>query len=281
MLYIILCIPLYVLNSFCDKYISLQNDAKTNTFYTIIKFFIGTLILLPSFCFDAFKFEYGVIICGVICGVMYAVSKMIILLGYERTSVAFMTLCHSSGMILPCILGHFLWNEKLTLFSFMGILFVIASILTLKESKPSNKGRNTKDILIGIVVLITSGAVMILQKIMGVFFPQTGVDAYNFYSFISAFLLLTMFSSQKFIIRKISKKMILCGLGSAVALCVISLVMTQLASSIPSVIMFPLFNGSGIIIVTLLSAVIFNEKMTVKKACGILTGLTGLMLINL
>ena len=226
---------------------------SVNTIYNIIKFFIGTILLLPMFLMDSLHFEWGIICCGILCGIMYAVSKMVILLGYEKTSVAFMTLCHSSGMLLPCVLGHFLWNEK----------------------------RNIKGILIGIVVLVTSGGVMIVQKIMGIFFPQTGVDAYNFYSFACAFLLLTIFSKKGFLHCKISIKYVMCGLGSAVSLCVISLVMTYLASNIPSVIMFPLFNGSGIISVTLLSSILFNENITVKKGCGLIIGLIGLLMINI
>lgn len=252
-----------------------------NSLYNIIKFFIGTLILLPLFLMDASKLEWGVVVCGILCGIMYAVSKMAILSGYEKTSVAFMTLCHSSGMLLPCILGHFLWNEKLTLLSIAGIIFVIISIMLLKDSKNLNESRNIKGMLIGIAVLVTSGGVMIVQKIMGIFFPQTGVNAYNFYSFASAFLLLIIFSKQGFLRCKIATKYVMCGLGSAGSLCVISLVMTYLASSIPSVIIFPLFNGSGIISVTLLSSVLFKENITIKKGCGLIIGLIGLLMINI
>ena len=98
---------------------------------------------------------------------------------------------------------------------------------------------------------------------------------------LSAFLLIMLFSRKTVIKEKISKKSVLCGAGSAVALCTISIVMTFLASSVPSVIMFPVFNGSGIIAVTLLSAVFFKEKLTVKKLCGMALGLIGLFLINI
>ena len=166
MIYILLCVPLYVLNSFCDKYISLENKTPVNSIYNIIKFFIGTILLLPMFLMDSSKFEWGVIGCGILCGIMYAVSKMVILSGYEKTSVVFMTLCHSAGMVLPCVLGHFLWGEKLTLVSAWGITFVIISIMLLKNSSKAGEKRSFKGVLIGIIVLITSGGVLIVQKIM-------------------------------------------------------------------------------------------------------------------
>ncbi len=279
MIYILLCVPLYVLNSFCDKYISLENKVSVNSAYNIIKFFIGALLLLPMFLMDTFKFEWRILVCGILCGIMYAVSKMVILSGYEKTSVAFMTLCHAAGMLLPCVVGHFLWNEKLTFISIVGILLVILSIMLLKDSQSSKESRNRKGVLIGIVVLVTSGGVMIVQKIMGMCFPQAGVDAYNFYSFASAFFVLALFSGFRHC--KIAVKHVLCGVGSAVSLCVISLVMTYLASSIPSVILFPVFNGSGILSVTVLSSVLFHETITSRKGLGLIIGLLGLLMINI
>ena len=278
MLYIILCIPLYVLNSFCDKYISGENSKHTNSIYNIVKFLIGTIILLPMFLTDEAKLEWIVITCGIAGGVMYAVSKMIILTGYEKTSVAFMTLCHASGILLPCIAGHFFWNEKLSIPACIGIILVIFSIWILKGDASKSGKTDMKGIIIGIVVLLASGGLMIVQKIMGMVLPRSGVDAYLFYTFATAFLILAIAAPKR---RKITKKISFCALGSAVALYIISVVMTYLAADVPSVILFPLFNGSGIILVTLFSAVWFKEKITVRKACGMVIALIGLFLTNI
>ena len=76
------------------------------------------------------------------------------------------------------------------------------------------------------------------------------------------------------------KKTALCAVGSAVSLCVISLVMTSLAGKVPSVILFPLFNGSGIILVSLGSILVFKEKLTRKNLAGLFLGVIGLCLVN-
>ena len=36
----------------------------------------------------------------------------------------------------------------------------------------------------GLIVCISSGGVMVLQKIMGIYFKDQSVVAYNFYSFV-------------------------------------------------------------------------------------------------
>ena len=128
-LIILACVPLFVVNSFCDKCVSSKSDNKHNFLYNCLKFLLGSLCLLPMFLADDTpKLKLGVVFCGIACGVMYAVSKTIILKGYEKTSVAFMTFCHASGMIIPCVIGHFFWSEKLSVWSAVGIILAIASI---------------------------------------------------------------------------------------------------------------------------------------------------------
>ena len=279
-IFILACIPLYIMNSFCDKYISTLNCKITNIRYNLIKFAIGTVILLPFFLGDASKFQFGILLCGVLNGTILTISKVLMLYGYEQTSVAYMTLCHSSGLLLPCILGHFLWQEPLTPPALFGILLVILSILLLKDTG-SKKQTSRIGILIGLIILMASGGVMVLQKVIGMQFQGMGAEAFNFYGFISATLILSCINctEKRTIVNK--KNILLCAAGSAISLCVISLVMTRMTSTIPSVIMFPLFNGLGVILVTLLSAKIFKEKLTAKSGLGVLLGLFGLFLTNL
>ena len=242
---------------------------------------IGSIILLIVLLTDnSAKFGLGTLFCGTLCGVMYAVSKTVILSGYEKTSVAFMTLCHASGMILPCVIEHFFWNEKLSALSVVGIFLASVSIVLLKDGKADKKKFDIAGIIMGTVVLVTSGGVMITQKLMGIYFAGQSVGAYNFYSFVVAFLILSFFARSQIKTRKNTKFILLCAVGSAISLCIISLVMTKLAGSVPSVILFSLFNGLGIIFVCIGSVFAFKEKLTIRKIIGLALGVCGLCLVN-
>ena len=262
-LIILACVPLYVINSFCDKVLSTKNGNSFNYIYNCLKFCICSLCMIPLlFVKVSSLFAAGSIVCGVSCGLMYAVSKTVMLKGYEATSVAFMTLCHSAGMIVPCIIGHFLWSEKLSVLSIMGILVTIFAITLLKDNRAATTKFKAKGIIFGLIIFLTSGGVMISQKAMGVYFETEGVSAYTLYSFIVPALILSLLSKPKTIknINLKDKKTIgFCALGSAISLSVIGFVMTGLASSVPSVILFPLFNGLGIIAVCIGSVFAFKE----------------------
>ena len=283
-LVILACVPLYVTNSFCDKIISAKSENAFNSIYNCFKFFLCSICVIPMFFLDTMLgFTWGSFVCGCACAVMYAVSKTVMLKGYEATSVAFMTLCHSSGMIVPCVLGHFLWAEKLTVLSVSGIIITIIAVLLLKDSKKRQTPFGKTGIFYGLIIFLTSAGVMITQKLMGIYFPKENTGLYNFYSFFVAALILCMFISPKQIrsSTKADKKSIgLCALCSAISLSVISFVMTNLASSVPSVILFPLFNGLGIIFVCIGSVFAFKEKLNAKKITGLILGILGLLLVN-
>ena len=191
-----------------------------------------------------------------------------------------MTFCHAAGMIVPCVIGHFFWSEKLSIWSAVGIILAIASIVLLKDSKAEKRSFDIMGILVGLVVFLTSGGVMIAQKLMGLYFVEQSVSAYNFYSFIVAFLILCLFVRPQKRDKKDMKAVLLCAAGSAISLCVISLVMTKLAGNVPSVLLFPLFNGLGIIFVCIGSVFAFKEKLTAKKIIGLILGLVGLCIVN-
>jgi len=282
---ILSCVPLYVVNSFCDKIISSKEQNRYNYIYNALKFLICSICMLPMLLYEKkYVFAAGSLFCGICCGVMYAISKTVMLKGYEKTSVAFMTLCHSSGMILPCIIGHFFWSEKLNAISVLGIMLAILSIVLLKGGQEKNKKINLMGAIFGIVIFLTSGGVMIAQKLMGIYFAEQSISAYNFYSFIVPFLIICCLVRPKQIVggeKKNKGLAFICAFGSAVSLCVISFVMTSLSGRVPSVLLFPLFNGLGIIFVCIGSVFAFKEKLTVKKLIGLVLGVIGLCLINL
>lgn len=281
-LIILACVPLYVINSFCDKHVSSKDGNRHVFLYNTIKFLTAALFSFPFMLADASpKWTLGALLCGIGCGVMYAISKVLILKGYEETSVAFMTLCHAAGMILPCLVGHFLWSEYLTLTAVIGILLTVVSIVLLKGSPREHRKSSKLGVILGLVIFATSGGVMLLQKCMGRYFIGESVAAYNFYSFLVAFLLLCPQLRRKKSESTSYKKLLPYAIGSALSLCIISLVMTSLSGRVPSFILFPLFNGLGIMLVCLGSIPVFREQMTKRKALGLIGSVLGLCLINL
>ena len=274
------CVPLYLINSVCDKYVS-QKGVGANV-YNAIKFFIGSICMLfVVLSEERLEFGLGSVVCGVACGVMYALSKTVILKGYEKSSVAFMTFCHSAGLIIPCILGAVLWNEHLSSLSLLGMLLTVLSAVLLKGGGKDGRGIGAVGLVIGLTVFLTSGGVMVCQKVMGIYFAEQGVSLYNLFSFIVPCIILSAVCLKTKTRCGSCKSALPFAIGSAVSLCVISFVMTSIAGRVPSVIMFPIFNGTGIVLVCIFSSIVFGEKLSGKRIVGLLLGILGMTLVNL
>lgn len=282
MLFVLACVPLFVVNSFTDKYASSKTENAYNLQYNLIKFLSGVVLMLPMFLLDNQpKFGYGPILCGALCGVMYTINKTLVLKGYDCTSVAFMTFCHAAGMIVPCVVGHFFWQEPLGLLALVGIGMTVVSITFLKDSGEKTKKFPLKGLLYGAAIFFSSGGVMIAQKTMGLYFADQSIGAYNWYSFVVAALLIGLFTKKKKVEVGSRKIIGVCAVLNAVALCTISMVMTSVSGKIPAALMFPMFNGAGILMASICAIFFFQERMTVKRVIGLILGIGGLCLINI
>lgn len=60
----------------------------------------------------------------------------------------------------------------------------------------------------------------------------------------------------------------------------INVLITTLSKEIPAIILFPLFNGMGLILTSLMSSIVFKEKLTVISVLGLLAGVAGLVMVN-
>ncbi|MBR6564521.1 MAG: hypothetical protein IKK71_03690 [Clostridia bacterium] len=67
----------------------------------------------------------------------------------------------------------------------------------------------------------------------------------------------------------------------AVCLFLNSYYKTLAAFCLPSVILYPLNQALALILSTVMSAVLFHEKITLKAVIGIFTAFVGLLLINM
>ena len=105
---LLLCVPLYVLNSFCDKYVSTKNNSIINIVYNIVKFGLGSVIFFGLFLESPSKLEWGSFVCGVISGLMSSVADITIV-----TMQDIMRLGTEARMNTPgCAGGNWQWRMK-------------------------------------------------------------------------------------------------------------------------------------------------------------------------
>ena len=136
-----------------------------------------------------------------------------------------------------------------------------------------------------VLSFITNGLIMVVQKYFALLVPDRNEAMYSFLTFginavmLYACMMFTDLKSKKDDagrrinqIKKLSKILLVCGAVLALALFMINILVTMLASKISSAILFTVSSALSIVITALVGTLVFKEKLTVKNYIGIVLG---------
>lgn len=190
----------------------------------------------------------------------------------------------ASGLIIPCVLGIFAFNEKLTAVHVACMGGVLVSMMLLiGASKNIMGGFSAKTLLFLIMSLVSNGMTMFCQKLFGMLFPDGNVAMFSLLTFLipSAVLFISLiFIPNDENRTKFPKKLVHYAIYQAFAVFVIQQFVTLLTPVMHSAVLFTLVNGSATIITAIVGALMYKEKITAKSALGIAVGVGALILIN-
>lgn len=204
-------------------------------------------------------------------------------------AIVLTSLAGSAGLLLPCIIGIFLFDEPMSAWQFLGIgLLLIAAYLLIGYSKQLTGSFTPKTLLLLIGSMLSNGTIMVAQKMFSKYLPGTNASVFSFLSFgIAGICMLLGFlaciggKDGKKELPKLPPRLFAYGAVLSVALLVINQLATIAGRVIPSAILFPINDGGGTIIAAITAAVFFKEKLTVRSVCGLLLGIASLIVINL
>ncbi|MHC1694868.1 MAG: EamA family transporter [Eubacteriales bacterium] len=202
-------------------------------------------------------------------------------------SLTLVSLFGTAGLLVPSIAGVFLFGEKMSLMQYVGIaVFLVSAWLLIGASKEIYKSFSFKTFLLLMGSLLGNGTVMLTQKLFVYKVPGGDVSSFSFLIFGSLGLILSAvlpftLSGGKQKRGVFTPRLAAYGAVMALAVLVLNQLSTLIADSVPSVVLFSVVNGGGIIITAIVAAVMFGEKLTVKSAAGIIIGLASLITINI
>lgn len=175
------------------------------------------------------------------------------------------------------------------LFQWFGIaLFIFAAFLMIGSSPKTQKKVNIKSFVLLILLFASNGAIMILQKYFALKVQSGNVALFSLIAFASAavfMLLISLFLPKTPKLKQMpsdtKKRLALYGALLALAVFVIGQLVTVLAKTVPSAILFPVSSAIALIAGSAAGAIFFKEKMTLLTVLGILLAIIATVLLNL
>ena len=171
-------------------------------------------------------------------------------------------------------------------FVFGVIVLLIAVVIMCSYNNSVKIKMTTASFVLLFICGFASGIADFSQKLFIKNQPDGSAVAFNFYTYIFAALVLFIsfalthkkdISTDKINIKKILSYLII----MAICLFLNSYFKTLAASRMNAIILYPLSQGCALILATLMSVILFKEKLTKKGIVGIVTAFIGLLIINL
>ena len=249
----------------------------------------GLALLSVLFMNELTEIDLQTLVIATLSGVSLVLSSICGILAIQSGTIALNSMFGTAGLLVPCIAGIFLFHEPMSHLQWVGVLILfISAYLLVVSSKQTYTGFSKKTVLLLLGTFLFNGLTMLFQLIFSRFVPNGSVSMFSFLTFLIPGLVLTcilpFLKNQKgegdSKDSKLPKKLIYFSLLLAVAVFVINQLATIASALLSPVILFAFINGGGTVIATIVAAVMFHERITLRSACGVVLGVASLIIIK-
>ncbi|MGO4181068.1 hypothetical protein AB4Z17_07790 [Paenibacillus sp. TAF43_2] len=266
----------------------LSSFFKRSSAYTAIiaiGFFVSWLMS------DLNGIHTATLVLGVFYGLVFVLTVLFYSCAMNTGPLSYSAFYFSASLLLPVVASVVLWNEPMTGMKFMGIaLFILSFYFINVYGSKGQEAAGLKWLVYCLLAFILNGTLPIIMKWQQTLLAGHELIPFMCVGFGSAFLFSLIgilftggFQRQSKAIPTARELRILTlyivaiagstGTGNAI--------ITYLSGRMSGLHLFPLVNGSMIVLLTILSAVLFKEKMSRGGIIGIGIGLLAIVFVNM
>ena len=249
--------------------------------------FGGILLIL---CGDApaLTLSADVLLISALSGVCTSFFVVSWLISVKKSAYMMLDVFLMLGTLVPMVLGRVFFSERIGVNSIIGFLVLTLAVVIMCSYNNGIKTKLTPGAFLLLVFCgVANGIVDFSQKMFVKRLPDTPISVFNLYTYVFAALTLLVF----FLIlrRKETPRFeenapqyrYLYVVVMAASLITYSFFKTKAAVYLDSAVLYPLSQSLALIFSTLMAALFFGEKLTVKAVVGIALSFVGLLIMNL
>ena len=278
---------------FCGKKISAytkeyRSAMLSNSLRMLLCIAIGALFVIFDGGFAAFAVNGTVLWISALSGIMTSLLVISWLLSVRRGAYMMVDVFITLGVTVPIILSALLFKEEIRLNQIIGLLILFAAAFIMCSYNNQIKAKLSIPTLILLTLTgLSNGLADFSQKMFIKNAGGASVSTFNFYTYVfSALTLVIVFALT--IDRKVGigesvaavKKSYVYIIIMAIALFTTSYCKTLAAKYLSSAELYPLNQGSLLILSAFMSAIFFGEKIKPKCIVGIVLTFIGLIIMN-
>ncbi len=264
-----------LLNGVCKK--KLTNDTQANFFnavqHIVCMLIFGALLL-------GGHLSWYTALMGVLFGIVTALGTVYKLRALSEGPMNITLIITTSSMIIPTLSGVF-FGEGFSVFKLVVALLLIGCIYLSLGRQQDGAKANGKWLFKCAVSFVFLGLVGVLQKVHQSSAYKEETSGFLFVAFVCS----TLFSLGRVGrgIRTIKWEKYIWVIALLCGVCTYAMnhINLKLSGMLPSQLFFPLINGSAIVLSTVMSVVLFRERLSVQQWVGVIGGIAFLVIICL
>lgn len=222
-----------------------------------------------------------------IYGPLFIVTIMLMLKVMSMGPLGASSLIINMSMMIPSAAGIILWGEKLTVTVGIGIVCMIL-VLVLSSFEGGGKRANIRWLLLALLTMVFNGILCIICE----YFPRLTEGESEFVFLFWSFLFASLICwTTVFILRKKGKDytpwskkplpLIGTALGVGLGTAANNGFAQLLMPLVDAVILFPLIQGSTVLILWLVSIIVYKDKVTLTGTLALILGIAGIILLSI
>ncbi len=253
-------------------------------------------IILPTMNFSGINPQ--AVLIAACSGSFLAINSICGIKALIGGTIALNSMFATAGMVIPIILGIFVFNESVSWIQAICIcVLFFAVFLLVNSTKNTLKSFSFKTLGWLVGSLVSNGMVMFCQKLFGELQPNGNVSMFSMFTFlIPAAVLgisLPFIKSQKSSpvtegaeasVKSegalLPKILIIYAVALAFAVFMIQQLVTLLTPVMSGAVLFTIVNGGATVIATIVGAVLYKEKITFKTVIGLILGIGAMICIK-
>lgn len=268
-------------NAFSNKFSKEKLKCASDIYKFNMILYIGSFVFL-IFCGNKDVSGYTLIL-ALLFAFVTAAAQHYYLKALNEGSFAFTAFVQGCNLVIPTIYGAFFLGERLTFLKICAVIiltFSTALALDVKSEKIK-----TKCLIFSLFSMIFTGFVGILQTVHQLSEHKEELIGFLFYSFLFSvvmnFALWRIEEKKKPSELKLDKSSVTLAVFSGIFIGAVNIINLYLAGVMPKTVFYPVVNG-GLIIMTLLSAVIFfHERLNKKQVLGLTAGIIAMCVLSI
>lgn len=281
---------------YCGKKTSnYVDDYKSMIFANIIRMVlcgaIGIFLIIVGKNMRYITSDITILAISALSGISTSVFVICWLVSVKKSAYMMLDVFLMLGVVVTLILSRIFFNEKVELNQWIGMGVLFAAVLIMCSYNNSIKTKmNLSSVLLLILCGVSNGLTDFSQKLFVKQAEGVPIMIFNCYTYIFSAVVLIIayfFGRNRKDAVENGQNTIKCfykifGYIFVMSVCLFinSYFKTMAAGFLDAAKLYPLNQGCGLVLSSIMAAVFFHEKITLKGIVGIVLAFVGLIIIN-